>query len=102
MISKSKEFIPVLIDFSDGSSGWGRLLEIHPKGATLLTMCRLARGNVICMSFEIDGRKMEGVRAGVKACGKDADGYLSLKLTFLDNSQTADIRGRLLDMFNRS
>ena len=83
MISKSKEFIPVLIDFSDGSSGWGRLLEIHPKGATLLTMCRLARGNVM-------------------ACGKDADGYLSLKLTFLDNSQTADIRGRLLDMFNRS
>lgn len=101
MISRSKEFIPVLIDFPDSSSGWGRLLEIHPKGATLLTRCRLTRGNVICMSFEIDGQKIEGVRAGVKACSKDEDGYLSLNLAFLDDSQVAGIRARLLDMFNR-
>ena len=101
MISKAKEFLPVLIDLSDGSSGWGRLLEIHPTGAKLLTRCRLARGNVICMSFEIDGLKMEGIRAGVSQCGKDEDGYLVLKLAFLDDSQVAGIRARLLDMFNR-
>lgn len=97
------EFIPAAFELSDGrGAGWGRLLEINPEGAVLLTRVPLSRGGGMDISFELDGQKIENLRAAVRKTAVDADGYLVCGLAFLDDGQKSGVRSRLLDILRRA
>ncbi len=99
----STEYLPVRLEFTDGSDGgWGRLLSLYPSGAVILTTSGMNRRCKADLFFEIGGLKMEGLRCKAVKCRADADGYLICAVEFSGEPDIARLRSLLADIICRT
>ncbi|MFH1619864.1 MAG: hypothetical protein ABIG11_08160 [bacterium] len=98
---RTGQFIPAEIEFPDGSAGWGRLIELHPGGALLLTRPPVPDGGEIFLSFELEGSRIEKLRSRLAKRRHDPDGYLLCEIFFIEESPRSEMRSIILDMLAR-
>jgi hypothetical protein len=85
MKGRAPAFIPVSIEFHEHearSESWGRLLDLSPTGARLMTRTPLRGGDAVLLSFELPGGGFERLRAGVIRAARDEDGYRVCRVRF--------------------
>ncbi|MFA6030231.1 MAG: hypothetical protein WC969_10280 [Elusimicrobiota bacterium] len=98
-MTSSPRHVPLSFVFpeSDGRmEGWGRFVELHAKGGRVATLTRLAKGDVVRLSFEAASEKAELSRADVLKVFRDLDGYFVAELRFLDEGLQARLAKALV------
>lgn len=66
---------------------WGRLSQLSPSEAELVSQFRLPPGSSFGLDFEIGPGAFAGLRVRVAASAKDGDGWYVYSLSFSDPGQ---------------
>lgn len=98
---KAPRLIPALVAFPETaarSDAWGRLLELSPVSARLLTRAVLTRRDRIFLSFDAADEHFEALPAQVSFVEADADGYYAARLDFMDEPAKRRLSKLLLEL----
>ena len=98
---KDSRLIPALIAFPETEArqeAWGRLLEISPVNARLLTRATLTRQTQIFLGFDVADEPFKAVPARVAYVETDADGYSVAELDFTDEPVKRRLAKLLLEL----
>lgn len=104
MRARAAASLPARLDFApeEGrAEGWGRLVELSPAGAVLLTQTLLARRDRVRLTFAVGEEKFRELRAEVEFCSADAEGYSEAELRFLDPLERKRLARSLLEAMTR-
>lgn len=105
MSRRAPSLIPALLRFPAGAArqdAWGRLLELTPARAQLVTAAPLARGEALSVAFELGGEELRDLGAELVHVEPDADGHRLAELRWTDELQRRRLSLALLDALARS
>ena len=97
-------FIPALLRFPGAAArldGWGRLLQLTAGGAELSTATRLAKGEDVCLEFELGGERLSAA-ARVLHAGRDDDGHCLAELRWTGMLDRRRLARALIDALSRA
>jgi hypothetical protein len=94
--NSADSYIPAEILFSPAEPPlWGRLLSLSPEGAVLLSRFELRGIKAVKLAFGLGRASFTGLRAGITAAARDADGWYEYSLSFRDPGGREQLRAAM-------
>lgn len=103
MSARSAVLMAVALRYPSGRlEGWGRILELTAAGAVIETGDALARGEEVCLSFELFGERFVDFAAEISYAESRAGGTCRAELSWRDEIERRRLARVLLDLLSRA